>query len=305
MRLRPRHTVWLLPALVVLLGLLAVAQRSAVGPVRNAADRALSPLERGVTYLRSFGALREKNEELRFLATQLAVENFYLKDYRFENRRLRRLLGFLEETRFRLLPVRVVARTGGRVADTWKIDRGSRDGIRPDMGVVNHRGLVGRIDRVEESSASIRTLRNEDLRVSAVDQRSRIVGILSYRFPGGFRLLDVPASSDMKEGDQIVTSGLGGVFPPRIPLGTVKKAERKRGRVFQEVEVEPVVDFSLLEEVYVVLRGETERVIPAPDTAEAIGEEGAPESTAAAAPPEEPPSEPAESPEETPEGEGT
>ncbi|MBN1826163.1 MAG: rod shape-determining protein MreC [Candidatus Eisenbacteria bacterium] len=270
MRLRPRHSVWVLSTLVVLLGLLAVGQRSAVAPIRDAADRALSPLERGTSYLRSFGALKEKNEELRFLATQLAVENFYLKDYRFENHRLRRLLGFLEETRFRLLPVRVVARTGGRAADTWKINKGTRDGIRADMGVVNHRGLVGRIERAEESSASIRTLRNEDLRVSAVDQRSRVVGIFAYRFLGGFRLLDVPASADLKEGDRIVTSGLGGVFPPRIPLGTVKKVERKRGRVFQDVEVEPVVDFSLLEEVYVVLRGEQEG--EAPDLIDALPE---------------------------------
>lgn len=256
MRFRPSYSIWIFVLLIVVLGLLAVGQRSPFAPLRNTANLVLSPLERGISYLRSFGAIVEKNEELRLLATRLAVENFYLKDYIFENNRLRRLLGFLEEARFSLLPVRVVARTGGRGASTWKINKGLNDGILPDMAVVNHRGLVGRIENAYPNSASIRTLRNPDVRVSAVDQRSRVVGILAYDFPWGFRLLDVPSTSDLRPGDRIVTSGLGGIFPPRIPLGTVKQTSVARGRVFQEIRIEPEVDFSLLEEVYVVLEGE-------------------------------------------------
>lgn len=256
MRLGPRHTVWPVILVVLVLGLLSLGRRSPFVPIRNAADRALSPVERGAAYLRTFGSLRAKNDELRLLATQLAIENFYLKEYRFENQRLRRLLGFLEETRFTLLPARVVTRAGGRTADTWKIDRGVDAGIVKGMAVINHRGLVGRIEQVLPTSASIRTLRNVDVRVSAVDQRSRVVGILGWEFPGGFRLLDVPASADVVPGDRIVSSGLGGVFPPGLPLGNVKEANASRGQVFQEVRVESNVDFSLLEEVYVVLAGE-------------------------------------------------
>lgn len=278
MRFGPRHSIGLVLLLVLVLGLLSLGRRSPVVPIRNVADRALSPVERGAAYLRSFGSLRAKNEELRFLATQLAIENFYLKEYRFENHRLRRLLGFLEETRFSLQPARVVARAGGRTADTWKIDKGERAGIAPGMAVINHRGLVGRIEQVLPASASIRTLRNLDVRVSAVDQRSRVVGILSWEFPRGFRLLDVPAPADIAPGDRVVSSGLGGVFPPGIPLGTVKETKASRGQVFQEVTVEPEVDFSLLEEVYVVLGGggEPEEEGPLPPGGEGAPGEGIP-----------------------------
>ncbi len=253
MRLRPPyHPVILVLLVLGGLGLLVLGQRSRLKPLRSFADSALTPIEKGVDYVRAFTEVKRDNEELRLLATHLAIENFYLKEYRFENRRLRKLLSFREENRFELLPVRVVARTSGRGAETWKIDKGSKDGIVSGMAIVSHRGLVGRIVDVLGSSASIRTLRNQDVRVSAVSQRSRVVGILSWRFPRGFRLLDVPSNGDMQTGDQIVSSGLGGVFPPGIPLGRVKAAREKRGRIFREVEVEPAVDFSLLEEVYVV-----------------------------------------------------
>lgn len=257
MRLRPPyHPLLLLLLLVGGLGLLVLGQRSRLVPLRTFADKALTPIERGVEYVRAFANIKGENDELRLLATHLAIENFYLKEYRFENKRLRRLLDFREENRFSLIPVRVIARTGGRGAETWRIDKGTRDGIEGGMAIVSHRGLVGRIVNVLPKSASIRTLRNQDVRVSAVAQRSRVVGILAWQFPHGFRLLDVPANADLQNGDQIVSSGLGGVFPPGIPLGRVETARELRGRVFRHVEVEPQVDFSLLEEVYVVREGE-------------------------------------------------
>jgi rod shape-determining protein MreC len=253
MRLRPYHPIGLLLIVVLLLGVLALGRVSPFRVVRDGANRALAPVEEAAAYLRTFGKLREKNERLRSLAVHLAIENFFLREYRFENARLRRLLGFLEEARFRPLPARVVARTGGRATDVWKIDKGARDGIEVGMAVMNYRGLVGRIDQLFPSSAAIRTLRNQDVRVSALNQRSRVVGILAWEHPGGFRLRDIPATADVERGDRIVSSGLGGVFPPGIPLGRVTEVKRSRGRVFLEADVEPEVDFSLLEEVYVVL----------------------------------------------------
>lgn len=82
------------------------------------------------------------------------------------------------------------------------------------------------------------------------------MGILAWGHPGGFHLRDIPATADVESGDRIVSSGLGGVFPPGIPLGRVTEVERLRGRVFLEAQVESEVDFSLLEEVYVVLGAE-------------------------------------------------
>ncbi|MBM3320753.1 MAG: rod shape-determining protein MreC [Candidatus Eisenbacteria bacterium] len=255
MRVRPRDTLWPIVVAVVLLGLLALARRSPIGPVRDVSDRILSPLENLIGDARSFGSLQSRNEELRRVATELAIENFHLKEYRYENRRLRRLLGFLQETPFRLLPSRVQTRSAGRSAETWKIDKGSADGVREGMAVINHRGLVGRVEIVLGRSASVRTLRNPDVRVSAVVDRTRGVGILAWQPRRGFRLLHVPNSASVEPGDRIVTSGLGGVFPPGLPLGTVRAAVPGRSHVFQEVWIAPEVDFSLLEEVYVVLEG--------------------------------------------------
>ncbi|NNE09704.1 MAG: rod shape-determining protein MreC [Gemmatimonadetes bacterium] len=253
MRLRPSyHPLIYAFVLVVLLGGLVLAQRSSYAPVSLFADRVLAPVERGIDFVRRFAAIQKQNEELRLLATHFAIENFYLKEYGYENQRLRRLLQFREENRFELLPVRVIARTGGRSAESWRVDKGERQQIRPGLAVVTYRGLVGVTDEVYPGSSIVRTLRNQDVRVSAVGQRSRVVGILAWRYPGGFRLLDVPSHADLAAGDRIVSSGLGGVFPPGLPLGHVREVKRTRGQVFLDVAIEPDVDFSLLEELYVV-----------------------------------------------------
>ncbi|RPJ42612.1 MAG: hypothetical protein EHM19_10160, partial [Candidatus Latescibacterota bacterium] len=124
MRSRLRYSLGPILLLVLLGGLLALAARSPFRPLRTAAGRILSPLESIVSDWRSLGTLRQQNSELRYLATELALENFYLKEYRYENRRLRRLIGFLRETPYRLLPARVETRSATRSAEVWKIDKG-------------------------------------------------------------------------------------------------------------------------------------------------------------------------------------
>jgi rod shape-determining protein MreC len=255
MRLRLRYSFWPVVLLLVAFGLLSLARRAPFAPLREGSDRILSPLENLVAEARSFGSLRKRNEELGFLAAQLSIENFHLKEYRYENRRLRRLLGFLRETPFRLLPARVQTRGGSRSAEAWKIDKGSGDGVREGMAVIAHLGLVGRVEKVLDGSATVRTLRNPDVRVSALVERTRVVGILAWQPRRGFRLLDVPNSADIAPGDRIVTAGLGGVFPSGLPLGTVRAARLGKSHVFQEVWIRPEVDFSVLEELYIVLEG--------------------------------------------------
>jgi len=88
--------------------------------------------------------------------------------------------------------------------------------------------------------------------VSGLLQRTRVTGIVTGDRGPTLRLRYLPLMADVAVGDRVVTSGMGGVFPKGVPLGTVTGVERKSGALFQEAVLEPAVDLSKLEEVLVL-----------------------------------------------------
>jgi rod shape-determining protein MreC len=118
---------------------------------------------------------------------------------------------------------------------------------------------------VTPSAAFLQYIQDPDFRVSVLIQRSRTAGILAWAPRKGAQVLDVPHHADVEEGDLVVTSGLGELFPKGILVGRVSRVSDEEGGLFQSVSVEPFVQFSHLEEVFVIT-GTVERssVGPAP-----------------------------------------
>jgi rod shape-determining protein MreC len=104
----------------------------------------------------------------------------------------------------------------------------------------------------------VSTLLSPECAVSALDQRSRVRGIVRWRYPAGLSLQLAAAGSDIVEGDEIISSGLGGVFPKGLEIGSVDGVEERLGELFRRVSVRAAVDFDRLEEVAVLTR-ETDR----------------------------------------------
>jgi rod shape-determining protein MreC len=235
---------------VVLLALLGVLAR--MGPLRDLTAALLSPPQ---AFLRSLTAgvrLSRENARLREAAVDLALENFRLREAAVENARLRRLLDFQAASWFRLQPAGVLARDAGRFGRSIKVSRGRGAGIRENMPVVNHEGLVGKVVEVGAGASFVQVLADPDCRVSALVQRTRVPGILGWDPGEGLRLLDVPHHADVEEGDLVVTSGLGEIFPKGILVGRVERVAYEEGHLFRRIEVRPFVDFSHLEEVFVI-----------------------------------------------------
>ncbi len=234
-------------ALLVALGALA-----RFGPLRDAAAAILSPPQ---AFLRSLTAgvrLSGENARLREAAASLALENFRLREAEVENARLRRLLEFEAASWFRLQPAAVVARDAGRFGRSVKVSRGRGAGVRENMPVVNHEGLVGKVIEVDAGASYVQILADPDCRVSALVQRTRVPGILGWDPGEGMRLLDVPHHADVEVGDLVVTSGLGEIFPKGILVGRVERVAYEEGHLFRRIEVRPFVDFSHLEEVFII-----------------------------------------------------
>lgn len=134
------------------------------------------------------------------------------------------------------------------------INRGTRDGIAVGMPVETELGLVGRIFEVSASSARIQLITDQNSAVSGRLQTSRAEGSVRGRglLTGNLRMEFIPVDAEVTVGDLVVTSGLGGNFPPDIVIGQVTSRRKFEFELWQEAEVSSLIDFATLEFVLVV-----------------------------------------------------
>lgn len=189
-------------------------------------------------------------EENRKLLSSIAS----LRETEQENIRLRKLLQFEEKLKIESAVARVIAKDVSAEFRALRINRGEASGIRKNMAVITNEGIVGRILRTTGNTADVVTIMDLLSAVDAIDERSRARGVVEGLTDDTCQLKFTLRTDDIQPGDILVSSGLGGIFPKGIPVGTVSKVNRKPFGISQEVEVKPAVDFSKLEEVLVITR---------------------------------------------------
>jgi len=217
-------------------------------------------------HIKELEGVRDDNRRLHQKVMELSLRNFWLNEEHLENQRLRELLRFRSELTHKVIPADVVAVDPNRRYFSVWINKGSREGVKRNMPVVNMHGLVGKVVDVSAHSSVVQLMIDPSFRASALDQRSRVFGIIKPGSGFTLRLDNVPLQEDAMVGDQVISSGLGGIFPPGIKIGVVisvensetfSKEDRSFG-IFKMIQVKPSVDFSSLEELFVleVARGE-------------------------------------------------
>jgi rod shape-determining protein MreC len=236
-RLKLAAGSWFLP----LLGLAGTVQQLPV----NAADAALPRRE----LLRQLEALRHDNEQLRVQASQAAATGR-------ENDQLRALFGWQRQTPWKLKLASVVMRDPANWWHTVQIDLGSRDGVRENLPVLTTDGLVGRISSVSLTHAQVALISDPNGKVSAVvENPARDMGVVS---PGGpldnsfVQLSYLSGSANLQAGQNVITSGLGGVFPKGIPIGQIVDARPVEFGLYTEARVKLAVNLGSLEQVWVL-----------------------------------------------------
>lgn len=197
--------------------------------------------------------LRAENERLRRSNIQLADEIYQLREARIENIRLRRKLEFKERSSYDLVAARVVGQSTDPVRNTITLSVGRNQGVREQMPIVSESGLVGRVVLTSKNYSIGQVLLNMDMRTSAKVERTRIDGILQWDGSARLRLNNVAKTLDVNEGDVVVTSEYSNIFPPGIFIGIVSRVDIIPGSITKYIRVQPGVDFSRLEEVFVML----------------------------------------------------
>ena len=215
-------------------------------------DTAVSTYENYILLWRT----HQENDSLVDENRKLVNTILHLRELEQENIRLRNILQFKEDYKMITVVARVIAKDVASEFRAIRINRGSADGLEPNMAVLNVEGVIGKVFRVTEHSADVVTILDPMSAVDAYILRSRARGIVEGLTDTICQLKFALRVDDIQPGDILLSSGLGANFPKAIPVGTVIKVTRKSFGVTQKVEVKPSVDFSKLEEVIVVTKQE-------------------------------------------------
>jgi rod shape-determining protein MreC len=197
--------------------------------------------------------LEQQNRELRAANTDLRLQVQRLTELNRETLRVNRLKDY---PGLRTLGARVIGRDAGNWWKSLQIDRGTNDGVRENCAVLNADGLVGKVIHVTRGEARVLLLTDPNCKASALLQDSREPGVVTGAdgVEPRLQMTYVSRQISARVGELVITSGLGGVFPKGIPIGTVVTGRLNPSTgMYHDYELKPVVDFRRLEEVLVVL----------------------------------------------------
>jgi len=210
--------------------------------------------------------VKSENDELKrqLQAAQVAVQEQRALADRTQS--LERLLNLRDRSNLQTLAAEIIAEGATPDFRTLTIDKGTRDGLKPDMAVIAPDGVVGRIVVPSGRAAKVQLLIDRNAAAGALVERSRAQGVITGGVDERLRMEYVSDVADLVVGDLVVTSGLDGIYPKGYAIGRVETVE-KSGGAYRRIIVRPTVNFSSLEEVLVVLTPP-----PAREAAEGSGE---------------------------------
>jgi rod shape-determining protein MreC len=203
------------------------------------------------------GELQKQNETLRQENDRLRAQALQNAEVVQENNRLRAQLNWRQLRKdWTLKPATVIARDPASWWRTVQIDLGSRDGIRTNLPVLTTDGLMGRIASVSFNRSEVVLLGDSDCKVAALVEETRDAGVVGSSGPLENSLVTFSCYSSkdahLKGGQNVVTSGLGGIFPKGIPIGKIVDSRQVEYGLYSEARIKLAANLSALEEVWVL-----------------------------------------------------
>lgn len=196
--------------------------------------------------------VERERDELTQRIQAIESQNSSLLEYKNENERLRRLLQYPETPDLQRIPAAVVGRDPSNWVQGVTIDRGSNDGIVEGMAVVDGVAIVGQVVMVTPRTSKVMLLTDSTSAIDAIVQSSRAQGIVEGVEGRKLELSYVIKDYTVQTGDRVIASGLDGTYPKGTLIGVVTEVRRSSSGIFQQIDVQPSVDLSRLENVLVL-----------------------------------------------------
>ncbi len=257
---------------VILLGaIIGFINASGIKPkfVENIVNVIVTPIQKLITnaqggvnhffgYFSDVDAIKKENEKLKKENSELTGKLETVKIYENENETLRALLGLKESiTEYETEAAQIVSRDPGNWFGTFTVDKGSANGVIVDQAVItNNKALVGRVYEVGSNWAKVITLIDPQFSAGALIERSGeysvTEGDAQLEREGKLKLSYISKNTDIIVGDTLVTSGLGGIFPPGLLIGKVQTMKTDVQGISQYAVVEPLYDIGKIKNVLII-----------------------------------------------------
>ena len=201
-----------------------------------------------------FGAkdLKRENEELRRYNQELLAEIVSLRELRKENETLREALDIELQEDFKLNLADLISKDVSQ--DFILINKGLKDGLAEGMPVITEQKvLLGRISKADKSFSRVILISNSESSFPAQVQEGEVTGIVKGEGSFQISLEKIPRDKEIKEGDVVITTSLGEIFPKELLIGEIKKVQKSDIKPFQKVEVSPFFNIEELKTVFVII----------------------------------------------------
>ena len=226
----------------------------------------IMPFQNGFTYLANkisgndaffanLDVLKEENEKLKNRNKELEQSLKEIENIKTENETLKEYLGLKEKySNYKTIPGDVINKDISNYSRTITINIGTRDGVKKDMTVIAEEGLVGHVISVTESTAKVQTIIDPACSVSSMlsTTKDSIVCKGTLENKTLLKAMYIPTEASVIQGDSIQTSGLGGLYPKGIHIGTIKKVVDTENLTDRYAQVQVAVDFNRLNSVLVI-----------------------------------------------------
>ena len=275
-----RRTIilWVAVFIVGLLAFTTVKGKYDLKISENVVNTILSPFQSAITSIsnvtKKIGVISwemvtvyEQNKMLRSEVEQLRQRDVNVNEIMAENTRLTNILNYKNAVKqFDTAVAKIISYDSSNLTNSITINLGAKDGMQKNMPVITPQGLVGTIVAVYEHSAKVQLILDPRSAVGAIIQRpeSRVIGIMQgcVGVQTLAKMLNIPRDADVVVGDNVLTSGYGGLYPKGIVIGEVVEVTNEAGGLLKYATVKTAVDFYRIEEVLVIVN--SRETAPAP-----------------------------------------
>lgn len=227
-------------------------------PLQSVGSGLTAPLRRLSVLVDDNGLTADEVEAMRRENEQMRNELVRMQEMELENQRMGEMLGLRDAYHLDMVGARVINRTNTSTDRTITINKGSNAGILPYMPVLSQNGLVGQVESIGPSSAVVRLITDRNSAVPVYIQATRTEGIVEGSVDGTLYLRYIGLDTRLEVGAMIITSGLGGVYPKGVPIGTVQSIDFLPSDVYMTIVIKPLDRGVSFEEVLVITGSESD-----------------------------------------------
>ncbi len=246
-----KEYIVLVVLIIISLALLSQNNSQGIQKVRAVAFGSFASVTSVFSDIFNIRNLKKENEELRRTNAEIMLQLSRLRESAIVNDDLKGLLALKDSTKYPLIIASIISKSLSKSQGTVTLNVGSSSGVKPGMPVITDKGIAGIIFSVSANYSIARTLNNVDLNLTVKCERTRENAVMKWK-SDRLVMINVPKTFGLKKGDRIVTSEISSIVPVPIPVGIVAEIGNVEMGIFNEVTIQPFVDFQKVENVFVL-----------------------------------------------------